>query len=152
MRKIIAKREDVLKQIRENYNKHIAAYKEAFEGYKIELEEQVSVRKKMVTEALDNLVDRAKAADLEKGQKPVRADLSTALVSFPSLKPPESHAGEYEVVIKMLEMHTEDTIELDTSEVESYCLDRWLWIDDFAVGSAPFIEKYQKTIVKTPAR
>ncbi len=47
------------------------------------------------------------------------------------LTPPQDYTKVYEVAITMLEMHTEDTIVLDGTQVKHMIMDDWDWMDHF---------------------
>lgn len=129
MRKIKAKRSDVLNAIRANYEAHKKNYADAFDGYKVEALEQITDKKKAILDAIDTLGRRVAEAVLGK-DKPVALQMSSSLALF-TLTPPVDHSRDYEVVIKMLEFSVDDEIELEQDQFECYVMDRWDWADSF---------------------
>lgn len=104
---------EVLAKLRENREKHSRIVKEAKEGYLVKAKEAIA----------------AKLELLEKGK----------IVSLVfGLKMPVDHTGEYDTMIKMLEMHTQPTIELNADEVRQFVLDEWQWMQDFLVSNSPY--------------
>lgn len=47
------------------------------------------------------------------------------------LPKPEDHTDDYDDIIGMLSMHTEETIELETREYRRYVTDDWDWKHEF---------------------
>lgn len=90
---------------------------------------------KIVEEARVGFVDKAAAlltAELEK----VKAGKISEL--FVRLEAPADHTREYDTVIKMLEMHTEETITLGAAEVQMFIEDNWEWSDQFIAVNAAY--------------
>jgi len=99
---------DALKKNREN---HIKIVKEAKNGYLKEAEKQLKSR-------------------LEKIKNGYMTSLSFDLLI------PADHTDEYDTIIKMLEMHTDDTIELSADEVRQLIENKWSWMNSFLSNNA----------------
>jgi hypothetical protein len=68
----------------------------------------------------DKLVSEAYSlADAAKIGKPVHLTIN--------LPQPKSHLADYDAVLRMLEMTTAETIELDTQDFRRYVMDEWEW-------------------------
>lgn len=130
VRKIKANKTDLLAAIKANYEAHKKAYADAFDGWKVEVQEQLDKARKAFAKAAKELEERAAAADRDKGDKPVPLYLPPTLIGF-AKKPPQDHSKDYEAVIRMLEFETGDTFEVEQGEFEAYVMDRWDWKDDF---------------------
>jgi hypothetical protein len=91
--------------------------------------------KKVVAEARAGYVTRARAA-LEKKLRLV-AEGKIVSLAF-SLKPPLDYSTVYDTAIRMLELHTGDTIQLDSAQVRSLIEDQWDWSRDFLVSNSAY--------------
>ena len=103
---IVAKKTEVLSTLRSNRAKHSEIVKEAREGY----------------------MEKAQAALKEKLEH-LRSGKLAAL-SF-SLRVPLDYTKVYDTAIRMLELHQNDTIELDAAQVRNLMQDEWDWTDSF---------------------
>jgi hypothetical protein len=99
---------EVLLKVRENYETHKKIVAEAKEGYKKEVEKK-----------------------LKKSLKEVR---SGKIVGTIHLTAPVDYSKVYETTIRMLELHTESAIELDSQQVRNLVMDEWDWKTSF-IGS-----------------
>ena len=110
--KVEVKVQDVLKALQENRNQHEVSYHEA--------------RKKYVTEASEKLRERANALTTGDAK-----DHHVHVVV------PVNFLEEYDNAISMLEMTTQETIQLDAEQFKAYIKDDWSWKKEFnAVNSA----------------
>ncbi|MEN6293116.1 MAG: hypothetical protein ABFD07_14025 [Methanobacterium sp.] len=102
MENIRVSKQELLKVVTENREKHKTEYLEAIKAY------------------------RVKAADLlnQELQKIVSGDKFQ--VRFDLIKP-ESHEKEYDLAIKMLEMSVDETIEISQQEFNELVNDEWNW-------------------------
>lgn len=105
---------DVLYTNRQN---HEAAYKESSEGYRQTLLSQLA-----------NIL-----SDLKIG-KDVQADLRRVMM----LPKPKSYSTEYGRVLKMLELHTGETMAIDEDQFKNYIEDDWSWSDEFAASTRAY--------------
>ena len=103
---VTVKKDELLKALRDNLQKHQTTYLEARAGYRLAAIQEL---KEMLTEA-------------EKGE-PIRRGLSAVK--------PESHEKDYNRVIKMLEMSVKDEIFISESEFTMYVQDDWGWKQQF---------------------
>jgi hypothetical protein len=110
---VTAKRDEVLEALRKNREEHAAIVKEAREGY----------------------VEKARA-QVEKRLGQLREGKVVSL-SF-KLSPPQDHTKTYDTAIRMLELHTSDTVELTAEQVRCLVQDQWDWMDQFLVGTSAY--------------
>jgi hypothetical protein len=103
---IVAKRDEVLATLRTNRETHSTIVREAREGY----------------------VEKAKAALAAKLDRLSSGKL--VALSF-SLRVPLDYTKVYDTAIRMLELHQNDTIELDAAQVRNLMQDEWDWTDQF---------------------
>jgi len=103
---IIAKTSEVLATLRTNREDHARIVKEARIGY-VE-RAQVEVTKRL--------------AQLKEGQ--------IVSLSF-DLRVPLDYTKVYDTAIKMLELHQQDTIQLEAVHVRNLMQDQWDWTDAF---------------------
>ena len=82
----------------------------------------------MVAEARKGYVEQARAA-LSKRLDQLESGEICAL-HF-DLQPPEDYTRSYNVAIRMLEMHTGETIEMDGAQVRTFIMDEWDWTKTF---------------------
>ena len=101
MQKVTVKKETLLKALKENKTKHLSGFEKSMNQY----------QKRLV---------KILSAKLEEAKKPGKK----VNLNF-NLYPPSDHSGEYESVIKMLEMGEETTVELSQNEFQQYVLDEW---------------------------
>lgn len=106
-------REAVLERLKANRAQHRQIFEEALVGY----------RAAAIAE-LDKAI-----TDAKNGRK-IRTHI--ALVE------PVDRTGDYDVVIDMLEMTTEETIELSPSEFRQYMRDEWAWREQFITSNASY--------------
>jgi len=103
---VTCNREEVLEALKKNRAEHSQIVKEAVAGYLKKAKEAV----------------KAKWDKLEEGK--------IVALQF-SLRVPVDHTAEYNTVIKMLEMHKNETIDLNADEMRQLVEDRWDWTDTF---------------------
>lgn len=101
-RTVNVKRTDLLSALKDGRARHVAEFDQAMIDYR-------EAAEKFLSEALE----RAKAGDLSN----LRFDLPR----------PESHVGEYDEVIAMMEMSVDDEISLDSGSFRAYVLGEWSW-------------------------
>jgi hypothetical protein len=118
MKSVKVKRDDLLKRIDENRAQHKSVVEEALANYRIE-----------VIKELDAMLDEAK-----KGKK-IRRQVR--------LVEPQDHTSDYDRVIDMLKMSTEDVIELDGQSFARYVRDEWEWFGQFANSNISYTRSAQ---------
>lgn len=112
---IRAKKDEILSKLRTNREKHSVIVAEARKGY-------VDKARASLRERLDQL---------ESGK----------IVSLTfSLDPPQDHSSVYDTAIQMLELATDDVIELDSVQVRNLVMDQWDWSTRFLAVNAAYSE------------
>jgi len=110
---ITAKKEDVLKKLRENRETHATVVKEARAGY----------------------IEKAQKA-IEKRLGELREGKLVSLLF--QLQPPQDHTKVYDTAIQMLDLHTGEEIELDSAQVRTLVMDEWQWSQSFWVSNKAY--------------
>jgi hypothetical protein len=116
---VTIKRTKLLSTLKANLKKHVADYQQAVTNYRQAL-----------------ILDLQKA--LQKAGTVSNEDLAKISVEF---QPPFSHAKQYEDLIDMFEMSTEDTVTLDSPAFQSYIKDRWHWKGTFEMLNSSYASK-----------
>jgi hypothetical protein len=106
-------RNELLDVVRKNREQHRKIFEEAIEGYR-----------SAAIKELDAMLNEAKAG------KRIRRTVS--------LVEPVDQTREYNKVIRMLEMSTEDVIELQEHEFSQYVLDDWGWKGQFLASNSAY--------------
>ncbi|WP_338756790.1 hypothetical protein V9385_15650 [Pseudomonas juntendi] len=104
-------RAELIKALKQGREKHLADFQQA----KIDFEEAAV---KFLTESLGRA---------QKG------DLSDIVFKLPR---PESHVGDYDEIIAMMEQSVDTTISLDSQSFRAYFLGEWDWKRGFEVALA----------------
>jgi hypothetical protein len=104
--RIIAKRDDVLATLRTNRDTH----------------------KKIVDEAKAGYIEKAKEVLMKRFDQ-LKAGKITNLVF--QLRVPVDQTKVYDTAIRMLELHQNETLELDAGQVRNLMQDEWDWTDSF---------------------
>jgi hypothetical protein len=99
------------------------------------------------------IVEEARAGYIKKAKAKLNAKLdelaSGKLASLRfDLQAPEDHTDDYELAIRMLELHSEDTIEMSSTDVRTLMMDEWDWLRGFLFTNARYAksaEDYGKT-------
>jgi hypothetical protein len=107
------KKGEILEHVKRNKGQHAKIFAEAIEGY----------RKKAVDILNKNI------AAIKEGRI-IRSSIS--------IPPPENHIKDYEVVASMLEMTTEDVVELNGIEFRRYVKDDWEWKGSFINSNSAY--------------
>ena len=108
---VTCKTADVLVTLKKNRSEHSAIVVEARKGF--------------LEKALKAV--HARAGELEAGK--IRA------LTF-TLQLPLDHTAEYDTVIRMLEMHQPETIDLNADEVRQLVEDKWDWTAQFLASNS----------------
>lgn len=120
MNTVKVRRDELMKRVEENRGRHRAAVEEAVTNY----------RKQAIVE-LDAMLAEAKA-----GRKIRRAV---------TLVEPQDHTADYDRVLDMLKMSTDEVIELDSHDFAQYVRDEWEWFGQFAHSN----RAYTTTVANT---
>jgi hypothetical protein len=118
-------KQTILSKLRENREKHSVIVKEAREGYL-----------KKAKNALQNRI-------LELEATPSNVLVGKIVGLNFSLSPPVSHLSAYDTVIKMLELHSEPTIQLSANEVSQFVEDKWEWSERFITSNSVYSQSAQ---------
>ena len=113
MKSIKINKNELLKIVRENKDKHVKEYNESVEDYKAAA---VKVAKEHV--------ELANTGDLTKIAK---------IKAMPSA--PTSYEKEYDRAIRMLELSVEDVIDLESDVFNQLVLDEWIWKHQFVASA-----------------
>lgn len=138
-------REKVLEIVKENKLKHDDILNDAVEGYWIKAEESVKENEKKELESI-NKRHLKRLKELRKERKEsirilksnTKEDLENIKIRNKSKgfhywkeKYPENHGDDYIGTIKRLELCTDNVIELNAQEFDSYIRNKWDWKDSF---------------------
>ena len=103
----------LLARLRENYERHKKVVSEAQKGHLARAQQELKERLKQL------------------------ADGKMVPLAF-HLSLPRDHSEVYETAIEMLEMHTEDKVELRSEEFTRLVQDRWDWSHSFWVTTRDY--------------
>lgn len=117
MQKVTVKKVDLLEKVKQNREEHLAEYKEA--------------KEKMVEEI----------RNYHEQQLLVINSGSIEFDTNYNFLEPENHEKDYDQVITMLEMSTEEVIELTNHEFAQYVMDEWGWKDAFKMINSTYLSK-----------
>lgn len=122
--RITAKKEDVLKTLKANRERHATIVVEARDGY-------LKKAQKVLEEKL---------SDLRKGK------ISSLIFQ---LAVPVDHTKVYDTAIQMLELHTGESIEMDGRQVQSLIQDEWDWTNHFVASNSGYSATARSTYGST---
>lgn len=106
-------KDQLLEVLQKNRDAHRTIFEEALEGYR--------------TKVLEYLEKRIE--EVRKGKK---------IDHYICLDQPEDHTSDYDRIIKMVEMSTESSIELDQNSFASYVMDDWNWKHQFLTSNSTY--------------
>jgi len=109
------KKADLLETLKKNRDQHHKIFEEALEGYRKEMEATLETALELV----------------KKGKR---------IVHRISLPVPTNETSSYDTAIKMLEMGTEDVIELSAQDFACLVEDKWEWRDAFLTSNSSYSE------------
>lgn len=116
MHSVKINREELLQIVRENKEKHIAAYNEAVADYKTAVLKIAKDNQKL-----------AASQDLENFKK---------IKAVPGA--PVSYESSYSRAIRMLELSVEDIIEVEETVFNQLVLDEWSWKNAFVMSNSTY--------------
>lgn len=96
------RKDELLEILRENQARHRAVFEAALEGFRTEAQRQL------------NLTIDA----IRKGSR---------RTVYVRLEAPEDHTRDYRRIVRMVEMHQDDTITLSEEDAACYIEDDWAW-------------------------
>jgi hypothetical protein len=105
LKTITVTKRDLLQQVKTNRTKHTTELSQAMQGWRAQYYEKLT-------------------AALELLQKQGNPEAHIFL------QPPADHTKDYDRVIGMLELTTQDVVELDQLEFDRYVRDEWEWAGD----------------------
>lgn len=106
---------NLLEILKKNRAGHRQLYEEAFAEYR-----------RQVVKAMEYNLERAQSG----------GDIRLSL----SMRTPEDHTDEYDAVIGLLELSTDDTVELTAHDYERFVLDRWEWARSFEANTMSYTQ------------
>ena len=105
----------------------------------VKLEENREKHRKDLIEAKKNYLIAAKELLTKKLEK-----LNNGLVEdlkF-NVSPPDDHTEEYDLIISMLKMSTEETMYVTYQQFEAFVNDRWQWKQEFLVKNSTYLSSF----------
>lgn len=108
-------RDELLEVLGENRSKHRGMFEEAVTGY----------RERVIAELEEHI------ASIRDGK------VSRVVVNLPA---PKDHTKDYDRAIRMVEMHQDDTITLDSETFRMFVMDEWDWKAEFLQTNARYTE------------
>ena len=105
----------LLDTLRKNRDSHRATFEKALVIYK--------------TKAIEVFTEQIEA--IHKGALPDRS------LRLPC---PEEHTDDYDRLIKMMEWHTDPTVELSMAEFTQYVMDNWGWKQSFITNTTSYTQ------------
>lgn len=110
---VTIKKDELIKEITANRDQHQEIFEEALEGYKKEIVKVLEKR-------------------LEAARQGKRVSHHINLVQ------PENHLNDYERILQMLKMSTQDEITIGESQFAQYVRDEWDWKRNFLMANAHY--------------
>jgi hypothetical protein len=107
------KKDDLIGIVQKNRDAHRGIFEEAIEGYR-----------KKVIEELEAHLDRVKAGEVRQ-----------IYVSYPK---PDDHTRDYDRLLKMLDMTSENEVQLSEQQFGQYVLDDWDWKRQFIATNSAY--------------
>lgn len=122
-------KDDVLARVEANREQHEKDYNDAIKGYWIELAEKLEELRDQLARSL---------AQAKNEENPDR--LSFAI----HLRKPQHYLDDYDRVIDMLKLTTEESIKLDESQYRQYVRDEWDWKQEFTQTNVAYHGKSRR--------
>ena len=148
MDQVVVRRDDLLKILRENLEKHDTIFDASVSGYWVEVDKKLQEKKtefeekvKDVNEHFAFCYDKTKLRAGQKKQTNSFENLNANLNfnnSF-GLAYPQNHADDYSKVIRMAELSVHNEFKLSSTEFDCYVLNRWAWKDMFKTTALSYI-------------
>ena len=113
MHEVTVKRSELIEIVRQNRQRHRNVFERALDGY----------RAQVIAQLESSL---AKARRGERIQQRV------------TLEEPRDQTKDYDRVIRMLELSTDDEITLTQGEFAQYVMDDWRWSEQFALMASTY--------------
>lgn len=148
MDQVVVRRDDLLKVLKENKEKHDFVLKGAVEGYWVSLGKKLEEKKvefedkiKEVNDSFTYCFDRTKTKVEQKKQVNWIEDFN-ANISFTNhfgLPYPTNHGDDYDKIIRMAKMSVHNEFRLTSNEFDCYILNKWAWKEQFKTQSLGYI-------------
>lgn len=113
---------NLIRRVRENRQIHVEKYDVALMEWRRQMGEGLE-----------------KAAHLLLAEAPLKADEPNLYDLMQEHQRPESHVEDYDAAIAMLEMHTEETIEVPEADFRQLVLDQWRWKQAWVASNAKYL-------------
>jgi uncharacterized protein YecA (UPF0149 family) len=121
-------RTELLDKLRANREKHETDYTEAVTGYRAERTEELH-------KLLTKLQDSWNLSMTDPTSEEVQLSFHV------SLNAPRQYLEDYDESIMMMEMSTDDIIELTKQDFATLVMDRWKWKLDFTTSNVRYASK-----------
>lgn len=149
-------RQEILKIVKENKEKHDIILKGAIEGYWMDAEAYIKKYEKEQSENINKkhkdalkLLRKQRKDSLKVLKENVKHDMgqiankdTSKVFRIWNGKYPENHSDDYNGTIRRLELCVEKEINLDTNEFDSYIRNKWTWRDQFLKSNNGYISSY----------
>ena len=157
LQKIKVSREEILKIVQDNKQKHDDVLKTAIEGYWVDAETQLKRIEKEQTDQI-NINHKEQLKRLRKSRKESLKQLKLRtkedLVRIKERdrnkgfhywggKFPEDHGDDYIGTIRRLELCVEPHLDLDFNEFDSYIRNKWSWRESFLSSNTGYVNSYR---------
>lgn len=113
-----------------NLAKHIETYEEAMCGFRETVKDELRTNLELV----EQLGDDWQLEDLNEGER-----LFGRNQFYLSISAPENHEEDYTRVWDMLDMTSDEEIELTEEQFNKYIRDQWDWSEGFRMSTAAYM-------------
>jgi hypothetical protein len=156
LQEIKVSREEVLKIVKENKEKHDLILMGAIEGYWLNAEEYLKKYEKDQLDAI-NKNHKEQLKRLRKARKDAVKTLKTNIktdlekvkekdrskgFNFWKGQYPEDHGDDYLGTIRRLELCVDKDVELESNEFDAYIRNKWSWRDAFITSNSGYVTSY----------
>lgn len=114
------KRFSLVRELRENRDRHEAEYEKALEGWRLETLAALQKHRTYI----DKVIARIKA-DIAEDNPPKNLSEHKMIPNLPVR--PVNHVAEYDAVIRRMEMSIDEEIHISHGDFEKFVLDKWPW-------------------------
>jgi len=128
MSRISVKREDLIKVLNTNRDKHQTEYAEAYAGYL-----------QLCVEALEEKVETVKEAAKAPKDGP---ELKVEMFFNDLMSQPENHVDNYQDVIDMLELSEDVKLDIGMEEYKKYYKNDWSWSHNWGLSNKMYVDKF----------
>lgn len=164
---VVVRKDELLKTLEANREKHNSIYNAAVSGYWIESQQTLEKKKKEFDEAVaklskefakqQNRVNTEFAEQANRIQINITEQEREKMAGFSlaqsfsfalgfnaqwPLKYPENHLEDYDRVIDMLKFSIADKVELSSSDFDAYVRNNWSWRNSFLGTNSAYVGSY----------